>query len=262
MLVTGGSSGLGLEIARVAAKDRRNLLLVARDPKRLETAAAELRKNFDIVVEVFAQDLGVPSAADAVFAETQRRGLVVDALVNNAGFAYNGHFEEQDAGELANMLQTNVGTLTMLTRLFLPGMLARRDGRILNIASTAAFVPGPLMAVYYATKAYVLMFTEALVVELAGTGVTATVACPGVMMTGFQARAHLHHEAHMLRSPLVIDAKRVAAVSYRAMLAGRGVCVPGTLNAMAAFASQLAPRSLSARMAKGFQDAPHLRRRR
>jgi len=249
VLITGASSGLGFELARVCAQDRKNLLLVARDPQRLERAATELRTT-GVTVDVFSQDLGQPGAAAAVFAETQRRNVVIDILVNNAGFAYSGPFSEQDQDELESMVQTNVAALTLLSRSFLPDMIARRGGRILNVASTAAFLPGPLMAVYYATKAYVLWFTEALAVELAGTGVTATVVCPGVMMTGFQARAHIHERAPMLHSPMVMDAARVAAIAYRAMKTGKTVCVPGTLNALGAFASVHSPRSLSARIVK------------
>jgi uncharacterized protein len=255
-LITGGSSGLGYELARQAAARGCQLLLVARDPKRLERAAASLRQDFKVDVAIFPQDLGLRGAAEAVVAEVRLRGLLVDVLINNAGFAYNGRFADQDFKELESLLQTNITALTMLTRLLLPDMLARRSGHILNVASTAAFLPGPLMATYYASKAYVLSFTEALALELKGSGVSATVVCPGVMLTGFQARAGLRENAGMLRTPMRMPATRAARIAYENMLAGKTVSVPGTLNAMGAFASVHVPHALSAPVVRSMHGSP------
>lgn len=254
-LVTGASSGLGREFCDLAAADGYNLVLVARNPHRLEEAATQLRTEHGRDVDIIAKDLGEAGAAGAIYNEVKQRGLRPSVLINNAGFAYNGYFEKQNLAELDSMMQTNMVALTTLTRLFLPDMLGRREGRILNVASTAAFQPGPLMTVYYASKAYVLSFTEALGVEIEGSGLTATVVCPGPVKTGFQARAGLH-DSVMLRSPLVMDARRVAEIGYRAMMAGKAVCVPGALNALTAFLALHSPRSLTARMAKKIQAGP------
>ncbi len=254
-LITGASSGLGWEFCRLAAADGYDLVLAARNQHRLEEAARTLRSQSNRKVEVIAKDLSDVAAAASMHDEIKQRGLEVNVLINNAGFAFNGYFAQQDVAELDAMMQANMVALTALTRLFLPAMLDRRAGRILNVASTAAFQPGPLMSVYYASKAYVLSFTEALAFELEGSGVTATVVCPGPMKTGFQARAHLH-DSLMLRSPLVMDVHRVAEIGYRAMLAGKLVCVPGTLNAVSAFLAMHSPRPITARMAKKIQAGP------
>ncbi len=254
-LVTGASSGLGLEFCNLAAADGYDLVLVARKPERLEEAATQLRSEHGRKVHVMAKDLGEAGAAGAVYDEVKRCGLEISVLINNAGFAYNGYFARQDQAELDSMMQTNMVALTALTRLFLPDLLGRHAGRILNVASTAAFQPGPLMTVYYASKAYVVSFTEALAVEIQGSGVTATVLCPGPMKTGFQARAGLH-DSVLLHSPLVMDVRRAAEIGYRAMLAGKAVCIPGTLNALAAFLALHSPHSITARMAKKIQAGP------
>ena len=178
-LITGASGGIGLEIARLFARDGYDLALVARSADTLEAVAAELRANPNIVVTVFAQDLSVAGAARAVFG----RIPACDVLVNNAGFASNGAFVTIDEARMLDEIALDVTALTQLTRLYLPGMIERKYGRILNVASTAAFLPGPTMAVYYASKAYVLSFSEALAEETRGTGVTVTCLCPGATAT-------------------------------------------------------------------------------
>lgn len=260
-LVTGGSFGFGYELARQAAADGRELLLVARDLGRLEHASAVLREDFGVNAFVFSQDLGARGAAEAVVAEVKRRGLEVEVLMNNAGFAHNGHFREQDSIELESMVQTNVMALTMLTRLLLPDMIARKRGRILNVASIAGFLPGPLMATYHATKAYVVSFTEALAMELRGSGVTATVVCPGVMLTGFQARAQLHDRSPMLHSPMAMPASRAAKIAYRNMMSGKAISVPGALNAMSAYGAVHAPHAISLPIVKSLHEPPRRRER-
>jgi uncharacterized protein len=253
-LITGASSGLGFEFCRLAAADGYDLIIVARNLEHLQQAAAQICAESSAVVEVISRDLGIPGAAQSLYDEVKNRGHQIDVLINNAGFAYRGLFAQQNIPELESMLETNVVTLTMLTRLWLPDMLARRSGRILNVASTAAFQPGPMMSVYYATKAYVLWFTEALAVELEGSGVSATVVCPGPVRTGFQARAGIGEDSPLLRGPLLMSARRVAEIGYRAMLKGKSVVVPGTLNALGAFLSVHSPRSLNARVIKRLQE--------
>jgi uncharacterized protein len=253
-LITGASSGLGFEFCRLAAADGYNLITVARNLERLEQAAAQIRAESGVAVEVISRDLGIPGAAQSLYDEVKSRGRQLEVLINNAGFAYRGLFAQQNVAELESMLETNVVSLTMLTRLWLADMLDRRSGRILNVASTAAFQPGPMMSVYYATKAYVLWLSEALAVELEGSGVSVTVVCPGPVRTGFQARAGIGEDSPLLKGPLVMNAQRVAEIGYRAMLAGRAVVVPGVLNAIGAFLSVHSPRSLNARVIKRLQE--------
>src|ERR1051325_10241434 len=184
-LITGASSGFGMEYAKLFAKDRHDVVLVARRRDRLEALAAELSKDHGVKAHVVAADLAKPGGAQQVIDEVRRLGLQIDFLVNNAGFATHGPFWQNDAAREAEEVQVNVTALVTLTRAFLPGMVERRRGRILNIGSTAGFPPGPFMAVYYATKAFVNSFSEALAYELRGTGVTSTVSCPGATDTEF-----------------------------------------------------------------------------
>ena len=190
-VVTGASSGIGLEIARLLAADGYDLLLVASAEKKLLEVATRFSHEFGKTVAALAVDLARPDGARSLLDEIERRGLAVEVLVNNAGFGVYGPFAGADLAHTLEMIQVNVASLTELTRGVLPGMTARQSGRILNVASTAAFQPGPLMAVYYATKAYVLSFSEALANELSGTGVTVTALCPGPTRTAFQERAGL-----------------------------------------------------------------------
>ena len=189
VLVTGASSGIGLELARCFAADGCRLILVARKGIALETLAAELRKAHKIQAQVFTADLAQPDTPNRLLGELQSAGIKVDVLVNNAGFGAQGKFAELPLERQLDMVQVNITAVAHLTRLLLPGMIERRRGGLLNVASTAAFQPGPGMAVYYATKAFLLSFTEALAEELAGTGVTATALCPGPTTTNFGTAA-------------------------------------------------------------------------
>ncbi len=197
-LVTGASSGIGLELARLLAADGYALTLVARRGSTLELIAAELGD-----AQVVAADLGVPGAVEQVVAAAP----AVDVLVNNAGVGDFGPFAATDPNKTATMLQLNIAALTELTRAYLPGMLERGHGQVLNVASTAAFQPGPLMAVYYATKAYVLSFSEAVAEEVRGSGVTVTALCPGPTESGFQGRRSARIEGFVIstRPPAVPD---------------------------------------------------------
>lgn len=246
-LVTGASSGIGLEIARRLAAQGQPLVLVARGQARLEALAAELRQAHGVRVEVIGADLSAAGAADALAAELQRRGLEIHTLVNNAGFGLFGKHADTALADEQQMLDVNITTLTRLSKLLLPGMLARRQGRILNLASTAAFQPGPYMAVYYATKAYVLSYSEALAEELRGTGVTVTALCPGPTRSGFQDKADMHDSA-LVKGKKLPSASEVAAYGVSAMQRGRVVAVHGCMNALMAQSVRVTPRAIVRRL--------------
>lgn len=252
-LVTGASGGIGLELARLLARDGYDLHLVARGAAELERIARELRAKHGVEVDTIAVDLADPAVPRRIHDALLVRGVALDVLVNNAGFGLAGPLAEADTERTLDMIQVNVAALTELTRLVLPGMLARGRGRILNVASTAAFQPGPLMAVYYATKAYVLSFTEAVAEEVRGTGVTLTALCPGPTHTGFAERAGMK-QSRLFTSLVVGDAARVARVGYRGMLRGRRVVIPGALNRLVAFGTRFAPRRVATALSRFAQE--------
>ena len=237
-IVTGASGGLGLEFARLLAVDRYDLVLIARSGDKLEAIAAELHDRHGVSVETLAMDLSGPSAAAAVLA----RVTECDVLINNAGFATNGRFDEIADERIREEVILDVLTLTELTRAYLPGMRARGAGRILNVASTAGFLPGPFMAVYYAAKAYVISFSQAVAEESRGTGVTVTCLCPGATATGFATRARASETLLFKRH--VADAASVALVGYRGMMRGRDLVIPGISNKLVPLAARLSPRRL------------------
>jgi short-subunit dehydrogenase len=243
-LVTGASGGIGEDIARLLAVDRRNVVLLARSAGKLQALADALRRAHNITAPVVVQDLSQPSAADAVAEALARQNLTIDILVNNAGLGTRGPFATADASETVRMLNVNIVALTMLTRHLLPGMVERRRGRILNVASTAAFQPGPFMATYYASKAYVLSFSEALSTETEGTGVTVTCLCPGPTQTGFQSTAKME-QVRLLRVFNMMSSADVARAGYEGMMAGRAIVVPGMMNKLVGQLGRISPRSLS-----------------
>ncbi len=251
-LITGASSGFGVEFAKLFARDGYDVVLVARGAAKLEALAAQLRSRYGITATVLVQDLTDPAAAAALVAALDAAGIQVDTLVNNAGFATYGPFAEIGEDADLDLLKVNVLALTALTKRFLPGMLARRSGQILNVASTAAFQPGPLMAAYYASKAYVLFLSEALAEEVRGSGVTVTALCPGPSATGFQARAAME-ESKLVSGRQIMDAVTVARVGYRAMQAGQAVVIPGWQNRLIALAPRFTPRAVMARLVKQAQ---------
>ncbi len=211
-LITGASSGIGYEFAKVFASNGFNLILAARGKDALDNIAAELSAKHGITALVFAKDLSLPDAPDDLYNDLQKQGITVDILVNNAGFATYGYFTDIPLDKELQLLQLNIVALTHLTKLFLPGMKTRGYGKILNLASTAAFQPGPLMAVYYASKAYVLSFSEAISEELHGTGVSVTAFCPGPTELGFQKRAAME-ESKLVQGGLM-SAEAVAKIGY------------------------------------------------
>ncbi|MFZ3266235.1 MAG: SDR family oxidoreductase [Terriglobales bacterium] len=251
-LITGASSGIGLELARIFAREGYNLVLVARSVDRLRQLASEVEKLHGARSLILATDLAGPGAAAYVLDQTARAQIVVDVLVNNAGFGQYGLFADNDLEECMRQIQLNVTTLTHLTRLYLPGMIGRTSGRILNVASTAAFQPGPLMAVYFATKAYVLHFSEALANELKGTGVTVTCLCPGATATEFHKRANA--TGMRLLKMGSMDAHTVAEDGYRGLMAGKPVVISGFRNWLVAQSVRFSPRRLVTAIARKTQE--------
>jgi uncharacterized protein len=237
-VVTGASGGLGFEFAKLLAAAGYDLAIVARSQQQLETNAQALRTQYRVNVNAVAMDLSAPDAARALF----ERVPSCDVLINNAGFANYGKFAELDQTKILEEVQLDAVTLTLLTRLYLPGMIARKNGKVLNLASTAAFVPGPNAAVYYASKAYVLSFSEAIAYELRNTGVTVTALCPGATATGFAQRAG--GQSTLLFRLSVANASDVAKAGFDGMMAGKPVVIPGFVNKLVALSPKLAPRRL------------------
>ena len=227
-LITGASSGIGEELAELFARDKSSLILVARSEDKLRALAERLSKTYGIQTLVLPSDLSRPQAAQSLFEAVTAAGWTVDCLVNNAGFGGLGYFDEMPLSQHSDMIQVNVLALTELTRLILPGMVARKRGQILNVASTASFQPGPNAAVYYASKAYVRFFSEGLQTELAGTGVTVTCLAPGPTKT------HFNDVAKMEATPVFrfncMEVKPVALAGYQALRAGQTLVVPGLVN--------------------------------
>ena len=248
VLITGASSGIGLELAKLFAADKSNLILVARRQDKLDQLATELREEHGVQVRVLTKDLADPQSPQAIFDALAAESVTVDVLVNNAGFGAAGSVADLPLEKQLDMLQVNVTTLMHLTRLFLPGLIQRRSGGILNVASMAAFQPGPFMAVYYATKAFVLSFTEALAEEVIGTGVRVTCFAPGLTATGFAATADVENK--LLFQLGTADAKTVAQVGYRGFRRGRWLIIPGLGNKLGAFAVRFTPRMLVRKFVK------------
>jgi short-subunit dehydrogenase len=240
-LVTGASSGIGLELARELAANGHSLILVARDHARLTATADELSARYGVSVQVHGKDLSEPAAED-LWSMLSGAGQTVDILVNNAGIGAYGPFARQPIDLLTSMQMINVVTLTTLTRLALPDMLARKRGRILNVASVVGYQPGgPRMAVYYATKSYVLSFSKGLARELDGSGVSVTALSPGVTKSSFQDRAGAG-ETRLYRLVPQANAKTVARAGYRAMMRGHRVAIPGVMTKLLSIAGELPPR--------------------
>src|SRR3982074_14744 len=257
-LITGASFGIGLELARIFAREGYNLVLVARSGDKLRQVASELEKAHGARALILAVDRPEPGAPAYVLDQTTRADIQVDGLINNAGFGQYGWFAENDLEECLRQIQLNVTALTHLTRLYLPAMIERaktklETGRILNVASTAAFQPGPLMAVYFATKAYVLHFSEALANELDGTGVTVTCLCPGATATEFHKRANATG-MNLLKFG-AMDAHTVAEDGYRALMSGKPVVISGFKNWLLAQSVRFSPRRLVTVIARKTQES-------
>src|SRR5579864_312631 len=243
-LVTGASGGIGAALARELARHGHDLVLVARGAAAMEALAAELRAA-GAAATVIAADLARPGAAASLADEIARRGLAIDILVNNAGLGAAGRFDRIDPARLSEVVQVNIVALTELTRLFLPGMIARGRGRVMLVASVAGFQPGPHMAAYFASKAYVLSLGEAMAYELRGTGVSVTALCPGATATNFFTAAGNDNSIMARHLRRMMPAEDVARLGYRGLAAGRGVVITGAMNWLVAQAGRFMPHRLT-----------------
>ncbi|MBT5416249.1 MAG: SDR family oxidoreductase [Rhodospirillaceae bacterium] len=251
VLITGASAGLGVEFARLFAADGSDIVLVARREERLRALANELADRHGVSARVLAADLSEPDAAEGLMARLASDGIEIDVLVNNAGFGARGPVAEIDAGRQAAMAHLNVGALTGLSRALLPGMIASGHGGILNVASMAAFQAGPCMAVYYATKAYVLSFTEALHEEVRGTGVRVSCFCPGPVATEFAEMADMTDSK--LFEKRAAAAAPAARAGYEGFRANRAVVIPGLGNKLGIWLQRLVPRAAIRRIVARMQ---------
>jgi uncharacterized protein len=252
-LITGGSGGIGHELATLFAKDHHNLVLIARSADKLTRVADELRRQFGVSARAIPLDLTASPAPQFLFDQLQREGIAVDILVNNAGYGVFGEFAKIPLEPELGQIQLNVTALTHLTKLFLGPMLERRSGKILNVASTAGFQPGPLMAVYYATKAYVISFSEALANELKDSGVTVTCLCPGVTDTGFQGRAGTE-KTILFKKLRPMDAQTVARDGYRGLMSGKTLVISGFRNWLLTESLRVSPRKLVTAVSRKLLD--------
>lgn len=250
VLITGASSGIGLELAKCFAADGCRLILVARNTVALEKLAEELCRENKIEAIILTADLSLRETPEQIFSKLSAQKISVDVLVNNAGFGLHGAFAELSLQRQIEILQVNITALTELTGLFLPGMIERKRGGILNVGSVAGFLPGPSMAVYYATKAFVLSFTEALAEELAGTGLTVTVLCPGPTETNFGQVARGQKSRRIQTSKM--SAETVAHCGHRAYRNGKVVAVPGFRNNFLIFLTRIMPRWFVRSLVKSF----------
>ncbi|OQY48801.1 MAG: short-chain dehydrogenase [Anaerolineaceae bacterium 4572_78] len=248
VLITGASSGIGYELSKVFAEHDHNLILTARSEQKLNQLAQELSQKYQLDSKVLVRDLSEPNAPNEIFETLQKDGISVDILVNNAGFGTYGYFAELDLNKELQMMQVNMTALTHLTRLFMSGMVKRKFGRILNVGSRLAFQAVPNMAVYSASKAYVLSFSEAIASELKGTGVMVTVLCPGITTTAFHDKAHFKIPNLLQRSSM--SARDVAEIGYRGLMKGQTVVIPGALNTLMTLVSKVSPRNLTAHITR------------
>ncbi len=262
VLVTGASSGIGLELAREFARHGHPVVLTAPGADELRMIASRIRTDFGVEATAIARDLTDESAPAEIFDELQARGLGIHILVNNAGVGEKGEFAHAPLYRDITTIRLNVEAVVRMTKLFLPNMLARNEGRILNTASVAGFEPGPLLAVYHASKAFTLSFSESLAVELENTGVTVTALCPGPVDTDFFPKAHMT-ESRIFQKGSVMAPREVAMAAYKAVIRGDMLFVPGGMNKALAFMHRVTPVSTQARMNKRFYEdvSPEERKR-
>jgi uncharacterized protein len=252
-LITGASGGIGYELAKLFAKDHYNVVLVARSAPKLTQFADELQRQFSVSAKAVPLDLTAVAAPQFLFDQLQREGIMVDVLVNNAGYGVLGEFLKVSVDESLGQIQLNIIALTHLTKLFLGPMIERHSGKIMNVASTAGFQPGPLMSVYYASKAYVISFSEGLANELKGSGVTVTCLCPGPTETSLQERAGMEN-TRLVKSLRPMDAKTVARDGYRGLMADKTLVISGFRNWLVAESVRFSPRKLVTAVSRKLLD--------
>jgi short-subunit dehydrogenase len=252
-LITGAADGIGYELACIFAAHNYHLVLVDRNGLKLVEIAAKFQEKFGIFAKTIVKDLSISTAPEEIFTELQLADINVDVLVNNAGFGIYGLFHETDLAAELEMLQVNLVCLTHLTKLFVKHMVKQGEGKILNVSSAAAFQPGPLMAVYFATKAYILSFSEAIANELEGTGVTVTVLCPGSTASAFHERTGMA-DSKLLKGKKMMDAQTVAEIGYRALMKGQTIVIPGFMNKLLAKCVRFVPRNLVTKIVRNMQE--------
>ena len=252
-LITGASNGIGLELAKIHASKGGNLVLVARNKAKLDELKTELENQYKVSVYTIGKDLSANNSAQEVYEETTKQNIKIDYLINNAGFGDFGMFVETNWSKELQMINLNITTLTQFTKLYLQDMVKRRSGKIMNVASTAAFQSGPTMAVYYATKAYVLSFSEAVDNEVSDKGVTVTTLCPGATESGFQAAAAME-ESNLVKGKKLPTANEVAVFGYASMMKGKTVAIHGLMNYLMANSVRFIPRALVVKLTRRIQD--------
>lgn len=252
-LITGASNGIGLELAKIHASKGGDLVLVARNKFKLDEIKIELEKQFKISVYTIGKDLSLTNSAQEIYDETYKENIQVDYLINNAGFGDFGMFAETDWNKELQMINLNITSLTHFTKLYLQDMVKRRSGKIMNVASTAAFQSGPTMSVYCATKAYVLSFTEAISNEVIDKGITITALCPGATETGFQAAGGLD-DSKLFKDKKLPTAKEVAQYGYASMMKGKIVAIHGIMNYIMSNSIRFIPRSLVLKISRKMLD--------
>lgn len=252
-LITGASSGIGMELAKIHASQGGDLVLVARSEDKLSRLKAELEKHYQVEVITITKDLSKKEAPQQIFDQLQQQSIQVEYLINNAGFGDYGFFHETNWEKEEQMIDLNMKSLTYLTKLFLPEMVKRRAGRIMNVASTAAFQPGPLMAIYYATKHYVLAFSEAIANEVKEYGVTVTTLCPGPTESGFQSAAAME-DSKLVNNVKMPSSAEVAQYAYQSMMKGKVVAIHGAANSIMAKSVGFLPRNLVTNMVRKLQS--------
>jgi hypothetical protein len=252
-LITGASNGIGLELAKIHASKGGDLVLVARNKAKLDELKSELESQYKVTVYTIGKDLSAHNSAQEVYNETTKQNIQIDYLINNAGFGDFGMFVETDWNKELQMINLNITTLTQFTKLYIQDMVKRGSGKIMNVASTAAFQSGPTMAVYYATKAYVLSFSEAVDNEVRNKGVTVTTLCPGATESGFQEAAKME-ESKLVKGRKLPSSEEVAKYGYEAMMKGKTVAIHGMMNWILANSVRFMPRALVVKITRKIQD--------
>jgi len=244
-LITGATFGIGYELVKLFASDRHNLILIARNKTRLNELSIELNEKYKIEIITIEKDLSILDSAKEVFEQINQKNLPVEFLVNNAGFGLRGKFCENDLKTELEMIQLNITSLVQLTKLFLPKMIENKGGKIMNVASTAAFQSGPFMSIYYASKAFVLSFSESLDSELKGTGVTSTAFCPGPTKTKFFTRAEMENIT-LVKNKIIapMTAEKAARIGYKGMMKGKRIVIPGLMNHIGVLSVKFVPRKI------------------
>jgi len=256
-LITGASSGIGLELVKLFAKDKINLVLVSRNKKKLIDIQNDILSNYNIKVYIFSCDLSTSNSSEKVYQFCCINNLKINYLVNNAGFGVYGEFFGNKFIDIQQMIHLNTTSLTELTKYFLLNMKKENYGRIMNVASVASFQPGPLMSIYSATKHYVLAFSEAIAEELSDDNISVTTLCPGPTISGFQKRAGFHLSSRLFRSPLTATSKQVALFGYKKMMRGKRIVVPGFSNKISTYIVKFIPSTFKTRIVRMLFEYMH-----